>query len=649
MKKLIIALALLIATPVFASSTLYEYYTSRGSNLPSVSDRAVIYADIGSDTYRGLEEQNIKLLSYLDDTLGTAIPDVIAVFETSLASKITSTQTTMTLVSGTTDDGTTLSGTYGFVIDEGSASQEFVLATCASTACTGLSRGISTVTGTSTVASLQKSHRRGASVKITDHPVLVTIVRILNGQGTLPSKLTYENTVTPSNDNDLIPKFYADNLTNQGAATSTESVAGISELATRIENASSTPWGATEPHVQQSEHASSTPGSGISEPWDIWSENDGKLNQSWLDLTEDFSFSGDNTNSGDNIFSGDNAYSGDNNFVGTTTLSKAVGPWFGGTGVDGELNATTGTTTISADSASVLVKNYTSLNISSGAELDVSNLGTNGTLLILKVQNNCTITGDINLKGVGGDSATDGFSIIDGATNHNGGNGGNGGNDSVGTAGSLGALLTDKQLYTMTDKYRLYRKHIILAVGSGGGNGGNGYPTGSAGGNGGRGGGGLIIECGGYLSFTGNVYIDGEDGDDAATTVSASSSGGAGGGGGSAGMALILYNNLTVNSGSISATGGDGGDGSGSTQDNTDYDGGGSGGGAGSYIANGGIGKAGGNNVAGTNGDNAAGAGAGAGGGSGAGASGGSNAGGTGGTGGANDTTSYLIAENLYF
>src|SRR3989304_2253709 len=74
----------------------------------------------------------------IDETLGLAIPSVVAVFETSLASSLSAAGTSMTLVSGTTKDGTTLSGSYGFVIDEGTASEEFVTATCTNTSCTSV-------------------------------------------------------------------------------------------------------------------------------------------------------------------------------------------------------------------------------------------------------------------------------------------------------------------------------------------------------------------------------------------------------------------------------------------------------------------------------------------------------------------------------
>ena len=155
--------------------------------------------------------QNINIPT--EQTLGASIPGVAALFETSLQNSISSSATTMTLVSGTLKNSNTLSGFYGFIIDEGSANQEFVTATCSNTACTGMTRGIDPVTGDDAVSALQSSHRRGASVKITDFPVLGVIRRILNGDETLPFSLHASSTTWLATNNDeLTTKYYVDNV-----------------------------------------------------------------------------------------------------------------------------------------------------------------------------------------------------------------------------------------------------------------------------------------------------------------------------------------------------------------------------------------------------------------------------------------------------
>ena len=164
-----------------------------------------------------------------EQNLGTAIPIVNALFETTLATKITSTATTLTLTSATDKDGNALSGFYGFIIDEGSASEEFITATCASTACTGASRGISVVTGDTEITALKSSHRRGASIKISNHPQLAILSRIMNGDETFPNNLTfntftendgqlqYDSLPTVSDNKDIPSKYYVDNTVSAGA------------------------------------------------------------------------------------------------------------------------------------------------------------------------------------------------------------------------------------------------------------------------------------------------------------------------------------------------------------------------------------------------------------------------------------------------
>ena len=100
-------------------------------------------------------------------------PKIIAFFETSLASPVSASATSFTLVSGVDSQGTALSGEYGLVIDQGSANQEIVRATCTGTSCVSALRGVSVSDGVTEVAAYKKSHRRGASIKLTDAPFLM--------------------------------------------------------------------------------------------------------------------------------------------------------------------------------------------------------------------------------------------------------------------------------------------------------------------------------------------------------------------------------------------------------------------------------------------------------------------------------------------
>ena len=185
-------------------------------------------------------------ITMVEKKLGTTIPTVVALFSTTLASEVTSTATSMTLTSGTDEDGNTISGTYGFVIDEGTSSEEFVLATCDDTACTSMTRGVSVVTGNTAVTALKSAHARGASVKISDHPQLAIVSRILNGDETFPNLLNYATSaVSIAYDYSIPTKKYVDDTVSAGAPDASTAVKGIVEEATDAELAAGTAAGGT--------------------------------------------------------------------------------------------------------------------------------------------------------------------------------------------------------------------------------------------------------------------------------------------------------------------------------------------------------------------------------------------------------------------
>ena len=150
--------------------------------------------------------------------VGVAIPEGVAGFETSLQASVSSSATTMTLVKGTDVSGDNLSGTIGFTIDEGSANEEHVICTASATALTSCLRGLDPV-DLSEVTALQKTHRRGASVKITNFPLLQRLKRILNGDETIPNVITYDNASSSLivGAGDLASKAYVDDVVTGGA------------------------------------------------------------------------------------------------------------------------------------------------------------------------------------------------------------------------------------------------------------------------------------------------------------------------------------------------------------------------------------------------------------------------------------------------
>ena len=308
---------------------------------------------------------------------------------------------------------------------------------------------------------------------------------------------------------------------------------------------------------------------------------------------------------------------------------------FGGDGSDGVLNVTSGTTNIDASGESVVIKNYTSINVSSGATLGLTNPAAGGTILILKCTGDITIEGTIELSGNGANAGVSGFSILD-ELNHYGGDA------SGSTKGDGGVRFSDssRMFYLTPDINLLHRKFIVVSCGSGGGKGGT-SEVGHGGGSGGKGGGSLIIKCFSSFNFTGTINVNGADG---LNGIDGVYSAGGGGAGGSAGMVLVLYNSLTANTGTINAKGGAGGDGGDASGGTTNRYAGAGGGGGGSYTSVGKDGSTG--NTNGINTDDASGASGGGGGKSGDNLP---HSGGTGGTQGATDSNHYLVVENTEF
>ncbi len=87
---------------------------------------------------------------------------------------------------------------------------------------------------------------------------------------------------------------------------------------------------------------------------------------------------------------------------------------FGGTGVDGALTISSGTTNIDLGGSQVFVKNYTSISITGTGALTFSNPHANGTIIILKSQGNVILTSsatrliDLRLLGATGGNAFSG-------------------------------------------------------------------------------------------------------------------------------------------------------------------------------------------------------------------------------------------------
>lgn len=183
-------------------------------NLFQTIGKVIITGALTVASFFGLYTQPV-----ISPNVGATIPTVVAVFQTSLQTSITSSATSMTLVSGTDKAGNSISGYMCFNIDEGTAIEEFVCGTASGTSITSMIRGIDPVDGDLEVTALKKAHRRGASVKVTNYPALAVNSRILNGNETLPNPISYATGVGPVSSSDLADKEYVLSVVNGGTVT----------------------------------------------------------------------------------------------------------------------------------------------------------------------------------------------------------------------------------------------------------------------------------------------------------------------------------------------------------------------------------------------------------------------------------------------
>jgi hypothetical protein len=286
-------------------------------------------------------------------------------------------------------------------------------------------------------------------------------------------------------------------------------------------------------------------------------------------------------------------------FVTPAKLATRYGSYFkfGGTGADGALAITTGTTTIDLAGVQLLEKNYSSISITGDGKLAFSNPHANGTTIIIKCSGNMTLTSSAapmidarNCGAVGGaagtrssagnadgTTGTAGYSYGDITTN----GGVSGKYNAVGAGGAVGGFVLWGGITAVLKQF--YGKYPKIAVGAGGGGAGCSFDTGSGsltGGAGGNGGGVLIIECAGTLNFTttGGISASGSVGGNGVRVTASGAAGGGGGGGG--GTAIVLYNIAGTVTGTVVSAGGVGGN----MANNSTYAGYG-GGGGGSLLA----------------------------------------------------------------
>lgn len=122
-------------------------------------------------------------------------------------------------------------------LDRKSANKEYIKCTLTGTALTDIyhvSRQGVLTSGTT------KTHRKGATVEITDFAIIKKMLDLLDGTNDLNASvpLKYDGTATISNANHLATKAYVDDVAIAGGADASTTVKGISKLSVAPASAS---------------------------------------------------------------------------------------------------------------------------------------------------------------------------------------------------------------------------------------------------------------------------------------------------------------------------------------------------------------------------------------------------------------------------
>lgn len=472
----------------------------------------------------------------------------------------------------------------------GTSTEEPIVCTgLTATSWTGCTRGLRDQSGDETGSStLAYAHNAGTSIIITNvgqffnQFVSIDGNQTINGAKTLSGTSTFTFSpvlsadTTTTNPAALVTFGQLSRQAISGAANSSETVNGISQLATQAQAAAGTSLGSTGARlVLPASMASSTGGSTTTV---VVTNASGTIASTFG--------GGANSLAQTNSF-GVLTNASTSPAANSIPISNASGTlhsfgMFGGNGSDGALSVTSGATNIDLGGAEYVEKNYSSISITGSGSLTFSNSSATGTFVVLRSQNDCILTStatiEIDARAIGATS-----SVGSAGGNTVAGNVGKGlygisigaggavtGGSSVGTGG-VSPIVPNVSF-----------DHLITLFTGAGGSGGAGGSQ--AGGRGGKGGGALYLECGGSWNFPtssvisaageagtngvsqtagGNAY-GGGGGGGAITSGATATSGGSepvsgGGGGGGGGTVYALYNYLISNGGTISVSGGTGG------------------------------------------------------------------------------------------
>jgi len=253
-------------------------------------------------------------------------------YKTTLSTSMTSVQTTLPVSSLVTQDNHALTmGDLGskvfLTVEPGGNKEEIIMCTgILSSSWTGCTRGLAFYgTSTASVAANQKTHSAGSVVIMSNVHYVYDEAVDKDAAETIGGNKTYTGTnyfyILPTatttygtDANQLITLGQAQALTNQGAATSSDSNAGIAERATKAEIAAGTAFDANNPHYISSEHATSS--SDVATTSVVVTQTNGKIAQNFIDLTGTYAWTGPHSYSATSTFTGQISASATSTFTG---------------------------------------------------------------------------------------------------------------------------------------------------------------------------------------------------------------------------------------------------------------------------------------------------------------------------------------------
>jgi hypothetical protein len=293
-----ILLTLLTAGLVtFAGTFLYGSFTSN-------QDTALFNLRNDIVSMQSLIDEALQLGADSDKFFGGSV-------YTLAGSGISSTDTSITVTSLTIPQNgykiqdSDLSDTFFVTLEPGNTTrQEFISCTTVTqnannATLSGCTRGLAPIAPYTASTTLRFSHAGGAKLIFSDPPQLFDDAAFKDNDETITGVWTYDSSNPPrysasptltGNPLYFASVDYVGNQVNQGAATSSESLGGIAELATQVEMGSSTDLGADRPLVVQAKYSTSSPD--VRGVYNIISTTAGFLKQSWLNLTEAFTWTG---------------------------------------------------------------------------------------------------------------------------------------------------------------------------------------------------------------------------------------------------------------------------------------------------------------------------------------------------------------------